>query len=90
MTSMSKSPRPNMQRSTSKTFLSNEVLYGDRSATPTESQFITEAKLMQQRAANQPVKIDGQPERYAKGIKPRPPTMSGILGSESSVKEIRP
>ena len=77
-----KSPRPEtaMQRSTSKTFLSNEVLYGDRSATPSESQFLTEAKMMQQRAANEPVVVDGQPERYAKGLKPRPPTMSGILG----------
>ena len=34
--------------------------------------------------------MDDQPARYAKGLKPRAPTMNGILGRESPVKEIRP
>ena len=36
--------------------------------------------------------MDGQPERYAKGLKPRPPTMQGILGNQTptGTKEFKP
>ena len=77
-----RTPRPEMQRSTSKTFLSNDVMYGDRTQ-PAANHFVTEAKLMQQRAANESVKMDDQPARYAKGLKPRAPTMSGILNDQN-------
>ena len=40
---------------------------------------------MQQRAANEPVKMDEMPVRYGKGLKPRTPTMQGILGKSDGV-----
>ena len=55
------------KRSTSKTFLSNEVFQGDTSFTPKE-RFMTSAKVVQEDQAN---KYSGMSaERYGKGCKP--------------------
>lgn len=73
-------PAKTMQRSTSKTFISNEVFSGND--IPANERFVTETRLMQrQTSANTLVEVEGQAARYGKGRKPREATMNGILGA---------
>jgi len=68
-------------KSVSKTYLSNDVFYGDTNIA-TSDQFVTQTKLMQSQEANAYRGMADSPVRYGKGQKPAGPTLQGILGEE--------
>ena len=82
---------PRKERSTSRTFISNEVFYGDPAVDADASRYSTQTKLMMRdQAANTLTRVEGAPARYGKGQKPRDRSLNGIIGGTSHDGPSRP